>query len=153
MTFKYLATLLILLSIPMTGLQEDADSDEDSADWAPTVAYLNLVYDKTGSLTVDMTLPAQPQSWDNVALALSQMLQCSVGNFRHPAVSSAALKYFDNLPAGQRQQRIQQFEQQYALQLNGTCAESLHRTGLMLDGSLDTARLFVELQTAGVKSL
>src|SRR5262249_40656988 len=33
------------------------------------------------------------------------------------------------------------------------CAESLHRTGLMLDGSLDTARLFVELQTAGVKSL
>ena len=153
MKLKHLFALLVLLSIPMSALQEESAADDDSDESAPTAAYLNLIYDKTGSLTVDMTLPAQPQSWDNIAQALSQMLHCSVGNFRHPEVSSAALKYFDKLPAGQRRQRMQQFEQQYALQLNGTCAASLHRSGLMFDDSLDSARLFRELQTAGVKSL
>src|SRR5258708_6662089 len=88
MKFKHLFALLILLSIPLSGLQEQAESDDDSADWAPTAAYLNLIYDKTGSLTVDMTLPVQPQSWDNIAQALSQMLRCSPSNLHHPQITS-----------------------------------------------------------------
>src|SRR5690242_4570572 len=121
MKFKHLFALLVLLAIPVSALQDSSDDDGD--DETPSgLAYLNLVYDKAGALTVDMTLPAQPQSWDNIALGLSEMLQCPVGIWHHPQISSTALKYFDKLPAARRQEQIQQFEQQYSLQLNGTCS-------------------------------
>lgn len=152
MKFKHLFALLVLLSIPLCALQDTSDEDE-SEDAPSGVAYLNLVYDKGGSLAVDMTLPSQPRSWDSVAQALSQMLHCSPGNLQHPQMGSSVLKYFNNLPAGQRQQRIQQFEQQYELQLNGTCPSALIRNGLTFHGSLDSSRLLGELQAAEVKYL
>ena len=73
MKLKHLFALLILVaSIPMSCLQDDSDDEEDE-DAAGSVAYLNLIYDKGGATTIDFTLPAQPQSWDNITLALSQM--------------------------------------------------------------------------------
>lgn len=151
MKFKHWFALLILVvSIPVSCLQEDPD-DEDAP--VGSVAYLNLIYDKGGAATIDFTLPAQPQSWDNITLALSQMVDCPVGIFRHPTVSPAVSKYFIRLSPAQRQERLEQFEKQYALQLNGTCTSALHRHGLTFDGHVDSTKLLAELRTTGISSL
>jgi hypothetical protein len=152
MKLKHLFALLILLaSIPMSCLQDDSDDEEEDA--AGSVAYLNLTYDKSGATTIDFTLPAEPQSWDNITLALSQMADCPVGIFRHPTVSPAVSKYFNRLSPAQRQERFAQFEKQYALQLNGTCASALQRHGLIFDGNLDPTKLLAELRASGSSSL
>jgi len=153
MKLKHLFALLILVvSIPMSCLQDDSDDEEDDAS-GDKVAYLNLTYDKSGAANIDFTLLAQPQSWDNTTLALSQMVDCPVGIFRHPQISPAVSKYFNKLPPAQRQKRKEQFEKQYALQLNGNCTSALHRNGLTFNGNLDSTKLLAELQASGVSSL
>lgn len=153
MKLKHLFALLILVaSIPMSCLQDDSDREEDDVS-AGRVAYLNLTYDKSGAANVDFVLPAQPQSWDNITLAVSQMVDCPVGIFRHPQITPFASRAFSKLPPPERQKRVEQFEKQYALQLNGNCASALRRNGLTFDGSIDSTKLLAELQASGVSSL
>ena len=153
MRFRQLFALLILaVAIPVAGLQDDATDDDVEAQ-TNTVAYLNLTYDKSGAAQVDLTLPAQPRSWENITQALSDMLRCPAGNFRHPQMDPSSSKYFNRLPAAQRQKRLEQFEKQYALQLNGKCGSGVRRSSLTFEGSLDTANLLAELQASGVTGL
>ena len=153
MKFKHLFGLLILfIALPISALQNNPDYDEADA-LADSHAYLNLIYDNSGAANVHLTLPAQPRSWDDITLSLSEMLGCPVGIFRHPQVNPVSLKYFNQLPPRERQKRIEQFEKQYALELNGKCAASLHRTGLIFDGTLDFTRLLTEFKVSGMSSL
>src|SRR5689334_14791940 len=153
MRLRALLLVWITLVVPACAFQDDTSDDLDSED--ASAAYLNLDYAQSGGAHVELQLTEQPQSWDSIRLALSQMLHCPGTNLQHPDAQATILRNrtLRNLPAGKRQEWIEAVENQSRLKLQGECAGEARSSGLAFNALIDTAGVVNALRSEGIKQL
>ncbi|HWC18489.1 MAG TPA: M48 family metalloprotease [Terriglobales bacterium] len=154
MKFRLLVLLssLLLISPALAFQDDDAEALDDLGD-SRKGAYLNVSYDQQGNATINLSLGSQPRSWEGIQTALASAFNCPPGAVSHPDSSTLSPRYLSRLSAGERRRQLKMLEQENALQVQGHCPGSAHRSGLIFSSTLATNKLVHELQAAGSTGL
>src|SRR5690349_16102460 len=151
---KFLVLLWSLcLLTPAFALQDDEEDALDSFGESKKAAYLNVSYDERGGTTISLSLASQPQSWNGIQAALAQVFNCASGSVNHPDSVALSSRYLNRISPAERQKQLKILEKQDALELEGHCSGSAHRSGLVFHTTIATNNLLHQLQEAGITEL
>jgi len=150
---KFLVLLWSLLLLTPAFAVQDEDDALDQLGESKKAAYLNSSYDQRGGSRISLSLASQPQSWNGIQAALAQTFNCAPGSIHHPDSVALSSRYLNRISPAERQKQLKILEKQDALELEGHCSGSAHRSGLVFHTTIATNNLLHQLQEAGITEL
>lgn len=144
-----LAMLFLALQCPA---QDYDDADDDMYPGAG--ATMSLAFENRGAVSVDLTLPTAPASWDSLRSTLAQALDCSADSLRNPQTSAQeAASTRNGWTAAQRDRYLKQLATFDQRSLRGHCPSALaYREGVS-QGDIDLAPFANEVSRMGIQQL